>query len=241
MSAYENRFTMDEVRLFWDGVAVHEYERANDLMDRVHTQRFRGAISRLDLRDGARILNVWSRIGDGVPWLRRACPGIRLVNADLSFEMLRGSRRLHPEETHVQTSLHELPFPDDSFDIAMSLETLEHVPDPLIFLRELRRVLVEGGQLVMSLPPAFAEWTSVLNSMLRFHHGEGPHRFLAPGEVKRMLREAGFDLLDHEGTLFIPFGGMRMERLDVQLGRLFGSGPLASLGIRQFYVCSATL
>jgi len=241
MSTYANRFTMDEVRRFWDGIADHEYEHANEELDRVHTQRFREALERLELFTGARVLNIWSRIGDGVPWLRGACPGIRLVNAELSFGMLRGSRRLNPGEDHVQTSLHELPFPDGSFDIIMSLETLEHVPDPLLFLGELNRVLVPGGRLVMSLPPSLAEWTSVLNSILRFHHGEGPHRFLAPREVREMLAETGFRLEDYRGTLFLPFEGEATERLDRWIARRIGAGPLGQLGLRCFYVCTASL
>lgn len=93
----------------------------------------------------------------------------------------------------------------------------------------------------MSLPPSSAEWTSVLNGVLRFHHGEGPHRFLPPREVKAMLAEAGFRLDGHRGTLFLPFGGRLFEGADRALTRLFGPGPLAQLGLRQFYVCTASV
>ncbi|MBU8921037.1 MAG: methyltransferase domain-containing protein [Bacteroidales bacterium] len=240
-SRYANNFTMDEVRIFWDGIAEHEYEHANEQLDRVHTQRFREAVKRLDLETGTRLLNIWSRIGDGTPWLRKDCQEIKLVNAELSFEMLKGSRKLNPEEAHVQTSLHELPFLDDSFDRIMSLETLEHVPDPLLFLKELRRVVVDGGRLVMSLPPSFAEWTSVLNGILKFHHGEGPHRFLAPREVRNMLRDSGFRLDDYGGTLFLPIGGAAVEKLDCVIADLVGKSFLGQLGMRSFYVCTAAV
>ncbi len=241
MSRFRNSFTMDEVRVFWDGVAEHEYEHSNEQLDRVHTQRFREAVKRLSIRPGMKALNIWSRIGDGVPFLREAFGDFALVNAELSMEMLKGSRKLNPEENHVQTSLHELPFPDAVFDAVMSLETLEHVPDPLLFLEEVRRVLAGGGLFVMSLPPSFAEWTSILNNALKFHHGEGPHRFIAPREVREMLRESGFRVEDHTGTLFLPIGGMFFERVDGLLSRVIGKGPLAQLGLRQFYVCTATV
>jgi ubiquinone/menaquinone biosynthesis C-methylase UbiE len=228
---------MDEVREFWDEIARHEYEHANERVSRVHTQRFRGALRRLHLEPGMRVLNIWSRTGDGIPFFRGACPEIMLVNAELSGRMLDVSRADNPEEMHVQTSLHELPFVDDSFDTVISLETLEHVPDPFLFLEEMNRVTKPGGRVVLSLPPSAAEWTSALNRLLRFHHGEGPHRFLAPRIVKEMLDEAGFELVDHSGSLFLPFGGMGVERFDDRLSGLFGSGPVAQLGLRQFYVC----
>ncbi|UCF06860.1 MAG: methyltransferase domain-containing protein [bacterium] len=240
MSRFASRFTMDEVRRFWDGVAG-AYEHENVKIDRVHTQRFREALRRLTLRSGMRLLNIWSRIGGAVPYLRKACDGLALVHAELSLEMIRRSRTRYPDEEVVQTSLHELPFLPASFDAVLSLETLEHVPDPLLFLREVRRVLVPGGTFVMSLPPSTAEWTSVLNGLLRFHHGEGPHRFLSPRTVKKMLSEAGLTLDEHRGTLFLPFGGMVFEGADRMLTRLFRDGPFAQFGLRQFYVCTASM
>lgn len=238
MSRYANRFTMDEVRRFWDGVA-DEYEDENERVEWVHTQRFREALRRLHLEPGMRVLNVWCRAGGAVPYLRAACPSIALVNAELSRALLAHAARSHADECFVQTSLHDLPFPASSFDVVLSLETLEHVPDPLRFLEEIRRVLVPGGTLVMSLPPSAVEWTAALNDRLKFHHGEGPHRFLAPRLVKRMLPEAGLTLVEHRGTLFVPLKGATFERIDARLSALFGAGPLAQLGLRQFYVCTA--
>lgn len=46
----------------------------------------------------------------------------------------------------------QLPFPDASFECVVAGEIIEHVPDPDAFLREVRRVLVPGGNLVISTP-----------------------------------------------------------------------------------------
>ncbi|MGD1048874.1 MAG: methyltransferase domain-containing protein [Candidatus Krumholzibacteriaceae bacterium] len=239
MSAYANRFTMDEVRRFWDGVA-DEYERENERVERIHTQRFREALKRLALAPGMRVLNVWSRAGGAVPYIRGASEGITLVNMELSIGMLRHAARRYRRESFVQGSLHDFPFPARAFDAVLSLETLEHVPDPFLFLQEIRRVLAPGGSLVMSLPPSAVEWTAALNNSLKFHHGEGPHRFIAPEETKRMLAEAGFTLVSHRGTLFLPFRGIVFESLDAGLSSLFANGPFAQLGLRQFYVCKVS-
>ncbi len=45
-----------------------------------------------------------------------------------------------------------LPFTDASFEWVVAGEIIEHVPDPDHFLREVRRVLVPGGTLVVSTP-----------------------------------------------------------------------------------------
>lgn len=45
-----------------------------------------------------------------------------------------------------------LPFRDNSFDVVISLEVLEHVEDPATMLREVRRILRPGGWLYLACP-----------------------------------------------------------------------------------------
>jgi len=53
-----------------------------------------------------------------------------------------------PERVH-ETGGEELPFPDESFDYAISLQVLEHVEDPRPLLEEMYRVLRPGGEAVV--------------------------------------------------------------------------------------------
>lgn len=46
----------------------------------------------------------------------------------------------------------EIPVLDGSFDVVLCTEVLEHVPDPLATIRELVRVLVPGGTLLITAP-----------------------------------------------------------------------------------------
>lgn len=50
-----------------------------------------------------------------------------------------------------------LPYVDNSFDIVTMLAVLEHLEDPDITLREIRRVLVPGGKLLITVPSKFAQ------------------------------------------------------------------------------------
>ena len=45
-----------------------------------------------------------------------------------------------------------IPVPDDSFDVVLCTEVLEHVQDPIATLKELTRVLRPGGSLLLSAP-----------------------------------------------------------------------------------------
>lgn len=65
---------------------------------------------------------------------------------ELAATLLEGRART------VVADVQSLPFPDESFDLVVSLETLEHVPDPDRGLAELVRVTKRGGRLIVTTP-----------------------------------------------------------------------------------------
>ena len=56
------------------------------------------------------------------------------------------------ENLVVGTDGQRLPWPNNSFDIVLSFQVLEHVSDPAVFLREATRVLKPGGFLYIEMP-----------------------------------------------------------------------------------------
>ena len=69
------------------------------------------------------------------------------VGVDLSAEALAGQER----ETHV-ADMRALPFADASFASVLSVQSIEHVPDPERVLAEVVRVLVPGGTAIFVTP-----------------------------------------------------------------------------------------
>lgn len=52
----------------------------------------------------------------------------------------------------IDISSDRFPLPDDSFDVALCLETLEHLENPHHCLWEIKRVLKDGGLFIASIP-----------------------------------------------------------------------------------------
>jgi SAM-dependent methyltransferase len=79
-------------------------------------------------------------------------------------------------------SAEALPFDDQSFDVVLATQLLEHVPDPRVALREAVRVLRIGGRIVLTVPGV---WPT----------HEAPHdywRFPRYG-LLRLLEETGIE------------------------------------------------
>ena len=105
------------------------------------------------------------------------------------------------------------------------------------FLRELHRISVAGARMVLSCPPATSEIPYRIYTFLFGGHGEGPHRFLSSPRVKALLRDSGWELIHHEGTLLMPVGPKWIRDFGERIITLFQKTFISELGIRQFYVC----
>jgi coenzyme F420 hydrogenase subunit beta len=233
----ENRFTIEEVRSFWDAVAP-SYDRLNSGFDWTHVERFLTMKKYLPKgKQGLRVGNVWSRTGNAVPHIREICPDADISNLEAAPKMMELARNKYPNERFALTDLHDLPWETGSLDVVVSLETLEHVPDPLHFLLECHRVLTVGGRLILSAPQSWTEPFLRLYETFFENHGEGPHRFPAAASVLRALRGCGFDIVDHRGTVLLPVGPVWLKRgvewLQQHFLRYIGTNRLT---FRHFYV-----
>ena len=234
MQPRKNNFSIQEVKKFWNSVA-DIYESANAKVQGVHDQRYRVAVELIAPQPGLRVLNLWSRAGRALSYLRPVFGDGEIVNLEAS-DRLRGMAQEHfPNEYFGDTDLSNINYPDNYFDRIVSLETLEHSPDPAALVKSFFRVLKPGGRAVISLPPPTAEVILFTYELFVKNHGEGPHRFLSYKEMSGYFKAAGFQFVDHRATLFIPLNFALAARLNVFLEHHFRELGLRNLGIRHFY------
>jgi ubiquinone/menaquinone biosynthesis C-methylase UbiE len=94
-------------------------------------------------------------LGCGDGRLTAALDARELTAADVSPVALERARRRLPGARLVELEPDEaLPLEDNSFDLVLCAETIEHVRDVQLFLSEARRVLRPGGELALTTPAA---------------------------------------------------------------------------------------
>jgi ubiquinone/menaquinone biosynthesis C-methylase UbiE len=92
-----------------------------------------------------------------------------------------------------------LPFPDAAFDVVVSKQVLQFIPDKAAALREMRRVLVPGGRLGLAVwrSTAHAPGWAILEAALARHVGPEaarlpPFSFGDAEALRRLAEAAGF-------------------------------------------------
>lgn len=93
----------------------------------------------------------------------------------------------HPgaRSADVVADLTALPLDDDTFDVVLCTEVLEHVGEPQAALGEIARVLRPGGRLLLTVP-----------FVMELH--EEPHDYFryTPHALRRLLTDSGFEAIE---------------------------------------------
>ena len=104
----------------------------------------------------AKLLDVGS--GDGYT-IRLVKPSGDVVGIDTDPSMAAPARERGID--FREGSAYGLPFPDSSFDLATMVEVVEHLERPVDALTEVRRVLRDGGYVVITTPVPKASWRMI--------------------------------------------------------------------------------
>lgn len=152
------------------------------------------ALDLLQLTDADRVLEIGFGHGRTIERAAGRVPRGVVAGIDHAETMLRVARRRCAAliaagrvQLHRGDSAH-LPFHAASFDKALAVHTLYFWRPPLPHLRELRRVLVTGGRLVLAYRPAGSRGAADFPDRV--------YTFHSPQDVHDLLVDAGFGEID---------------------------------------------
>jgi 2-polyprenyl-3-methyl-5-hydroxy-6-metoxy-1,4-benzoquinol methylase len=138
--------------------------------------------------EGRRVLDLGCRDG---ALTQSYASGNEIVGVDADREALAEAEKLGIQTRWADLD-EPLQFEDESFDVVVAGELLEHLRDPLRLVSEARRVLRPGGVFVASVPNAYR-----MKNRLRFLLGRKPEddpthlQMFSPHQVCALL--AGFE------------------------------------------------
>lgn len=167
----------------------------------------------LDVGCGAGLLcEPLARLGAAVTGIDAAPENVAVAQAHAAGQGLAIDYRA--------TGVEQLGAPG-AFDLVTSMEVIEHVADPRLFVRGLVEALAPGGLMILSTPNR-----TPLSKLAMITVGEGlgfiprgTHdwdSFLKPEELDALLDEAGLEVTDRRGIAFDPAHGFVLgERMEL--------------------------
>ena len=174
-------------------VEFNEWARAGkgDSMERGHRPVGEQAIAQMSVPSDAHVLDVGCGSGWAVRLLARQALEGHVVGIDVSDEMVNVAREQSKTVANVEfkvASAENLPFSDNSFTHAFSMESLYYYADIGKALSEIQRVLKPGGVFVTvvdlyqeNLPTH--QWIETLKV---------PVQLLSTAQYRSLFAEAGF-------------------------------------------------
>jgi len=96
--------------------------------------------------------------GSGTQPYKEFCKHLNYVSQDFNeYDSNLNSKGVHPDsweypKTDIVSDIIEIPEPNQSFDVILCSEVIEHIPDPVKALQEFRRLLKKSGYLILTAP-----------------------------------------------------------------------------------------
>ncbi len=145
--------------------------------------------------DDLRLLDVGCGTGHHMAALRQR--GFEVAGVDASKEMLEHARANNPDTEILEADVEELPFPDGSFDLVLSIEVLRHLPHSARVIHEMGRVLKPGGVCLLTATPLLNLNGYTLINQIAHRRGVGnlarhKQAFHSSGRLRREFMSAGF-------------------------------------------------
>jgi ubiquinone/menaquinone biosynthesis C-methylase UbiE len=173
-------------------------------------------LARSGLPPSGTMLDVGCGSGQTMTWFARQWPGWRVVGLDVSQDGLRAARAGTGKPVFGASAL-DLPMPDSSVDLVITLDVLQHLPlggGDTRALAEMRRVLKPGGVLMIRTNAQSWPRTSD-DERYNFHK-------YSTGELRGKLEAAGF-VVRRLGSLNALLGLAEIPR-ELRVRRLVGTG-----------------
>jgi len=176
-----------------------------------------------ELMKGPRVLDVGC--GDGFLTKEMARRYDKVVGVDGAKDKIEFARKNAPE-VEFHTSLFENFEYYEKFDSIIMINILEHVDDPVYFLKKARELLTPHGEVIIFVPNALSLNRRVGKAMgiIKNYYeltetdlAVGHRRFYDRDNLVRDFLEAGFKPEDVGGVLLKPLSNKQMESWDLEV------------------------
>ena len=117
-------------------------------------EKFLYKVTVLKTSHSLRVLDCGVGTGSFTLAFTHACKAqVRIEAVDISQQMLKQAQQRLERAGYKMTTacadVRSLPYPDNQFDVVLAAHVMEHLPDPVVAIKEISRVLKPGDWLII--------------------------------------------------------------------------------------------
>ena len=156
--------------------------------------------------------------------------GARVSGLDAAEALIFIARDQIPDSEFRAGDLEELPYKDNSFDVAFASMSIMFVTNPSIALREMGRVVMSGGRVTVGIwgRPEDCEYRHILKAVVDTlpspPPGNGPFALSNVGVLEEIMKGAELTIIE-SGEVNAPFS---FKDFEIMWKMVSSAGPLQS-------------
>lgn len=160
--------------------------------------RIKRLVEMLKIKDG-KLLDIGCGGGITTESLQYYYPKVKLYGCDISKKAIDYAKEFGSGKVTYDVNTEKLPYKNNTFDVCVCFDVMEHIPDAKFFVEEVRRVLKKDGKFFLLVPcegqPLTHTWVwqkiGIGNNMTFKRYGhihpEFTHKY-----VEKLLTDNGF-------------------------------------------------
>ena len=173
----------------------------------------------------------------------------RITLVDISDRMLEVARAKLVEERLEQSiereicgSIYELPFPDEEFDFALSLNVFSHLERAEVAIGEIARVLKPGGELLINYPNLYSYYWPYARRIVNRSRAVSEDVYSMwwrTGTIEQGISASKLAVVARRGHVHVPkaMEKFRVLGLVKVMDRVSRRAPLRALAPVQYRLC----
>lgn len=197
-----------QLKKIWQQVPVDYYQQGikDNIFQYLWHKRKLQVFKQLTIKRRYRsILDVGCASGLMTNEVAKLFPNSLITGVDIYEDAIRYAKKKYPKINFVVADAHLLPFESNSVDLLICYETIEHVVDPILSLKEMRRVLSKKGHAIIVMDSGsllfrliWWIWEKTKGSVWQNAHLHPFHNH----DLEEIIKKVGFNIIQKKFSHF---------------------------------------
>lgn len=188
----KNKLLLENRELFYDKFSEEWSKKINDSETNKRIRIIYEELLPKEYLKGKKFLEV----GCGLGYFSNKASkiGANVTGIDIGPNLVEINKKKTPKGVFKVASASDLPFKDETFDVVLSTEVIEHVNNQKSALKEMCRVLKKNGILVITTPNRFFKPLFDFLSWIRIRPYHGNENWIYSWDMVKMMSRNGLKL-----------------------------------------------